>query len=350
MDKIRSLEGLLAEHEVIKREVGSLRSQMEDTKREMDGFVRSRGGSGDAVERGGRVSAVAAMLEAREAEDDDDDAASVSSVDTVTLDSDLRASPKRPHPNGIVHPTDAQPRSPDRVTAADHAQLIAQNTALTSRLEAISIELNEASKLGQALRTQYAEAAETIRALEDRVAGLEKEVVSRVAAVEASGLAAVESKWEGWKAELESGWKKQQESWETERSKLLQVIKNWEDSQIEEADPESQEQASSSSPALGKKPKPSRPRRKRRGSGSPLGSPVRKGSTKGNGKPGAKRLAELPGDEVASDSDSTAILGSGSTDDLAVKGRSLGKANQPTPILDVGFESFHLVIFFVDPL
>lgn len=328
MEKIRSLEGMLAEHEVIKREVSALRSQMDEAKRDMDGLFRARG-SGELDRGGGRVSPIAAMLEAREAEDDEDDNASVSSVDTVTLDSDLRASPKKSLSNGLPHSDIKSDRS--LRGQSDPSQVAETNVALASRLENLSSELDEATKLGQVLRNQHSEASETIRALEDRVQGLEKEVDSRVAAAEG----AAQSKFADWKVELEAGWRKQQDGWETERKKLLAVIRHWEERSASGSD-EDDDGGDASSRGVGAiastsgktKGKRSRPRRKRRGTAIAGGTGGLGGSGTsvvgdgpgGSGRqPRATRLAELPMDDLASDSDSTAIVGSASTDDLASK-------------------------------
>lgn len=293
MEKIRSLEGMLAEHEVIKREVGSLRSQMEEAKREMDGLLRARSGEPD---RGGRVSPIAAMLEA---EDEEDDSASVSSVDTVTLDSDLRASPKKSLTNGLLHV------GSERSIPADTTHLVEQNASLASRLETLSSELDEATKLGQSLRSQHSDASDTIRALEDRVQGLEKEVDTRVSLAEGRAFDAAQSKFADWKAELEQGWRKQQEGWESERKKLLSVIQDWEERSASGSEGEAR---------AGPSGKKNKRRRKRRA---------------------PSRLAELPMDDLASDSDSTAIVGSQSHDDLASKAVGTPGERAPSAVYTV---------------
>jgi hypothetical protein len=267
--KIRDLEGLLAEHEVIKREVGTLRKQMEDSQRDMDQMMRrareeeSRSASGRESpiaalleaqeERGreeesrsasGRESPIAALLEAQEAaddddDDDDDDARSVSSADTVSpSSSSIR-------PNGVIgglsraiNGATSRTRSVDASTSskeeddklARERQLLQdQNVQLSTRLETLSAELDEATKLGQLLRSQHAEASSTIRQLEERVHGLEKAVEGRVAEVEGKVLQEVEVRWTGWKEAFEEGWKKERKSWEDERDKLRAVVKEWEE-------------------------------------------------------------------------------------------------------------------------
>ncbi|GAA5905174.1 hypothetical protein JCM6882_000400 [Rhodosporidiobolus microsporus] len=257
--KIRDLEGLLAEHEVIKREVGALRRQIEEAQEGMVQMLHER--EKDAAVggmRGGRESPIAALLEAQEeadaaeAGDDDvdfDDAASVSSVDTIA--------PSR-RPNGIAaakkkelkrdvsleqdETTDAPPSSPppaptpalsaspstagDAAAAAQaekerSALLADQNAKLVARLEALSAELDEATKLGAQLREQHAAASVTIRALEERIKGLE----GKVREVERGG----EERWDAWRGVFEEGWRVEREGWEREREGLRRVVREWEE-------------------------------------------------------------------------------------------------------------------------
>ncbi|GAA5866455.1 hypothetical protein JCM8547_000630 [Rhodosporidiobolus lusitaniae] len=263
--KIRDLEGLLAEHDTIKREVGTLRQQMEEAQVSWQAMMRERERENEADvprsvaearENGGRESPIAALLEAQEAADqeaeeedvDFDDAASVSSVDTIA--------PSRP--NGITkaekkekemlvdgkeeeeEATDA-PSSPppastparDPLAAAADAEadlarerlLQEQNAKLVARLEALSAELEEATKLGSQLREQHASASLTIKALEERIAGLEKAVEGRVAEVEGRA----EERWVSWRERFEQSWKTEREGWEAEREGLKKLVRDWEE-------------------------------------------------------------------------------------------------------------------------
>ncbi|ORY52707.1 hypothetical protein BCR35DRAFT_18771 [Leucosporidium creatinivorum] len=261
--KIRDLEGLLAEHDVIKREVGSLRKQMEEAKRDMERMMRTRGGDesaagGDERATGadGRESPIAKLLEQQEDDeagavtDDDDDARSISSVDTI--------SPSNSKINGVLSAvagaaagaaasklTSATTSNDDDQLARSNAaaataaakeadlarerQLQEQNAKLSARLETLSAELDEATKLGQSLRSQHAEASSTIRALEERVLGLEKAVEGRVKEVEGKVLKECEGKWEGWREKFEEGWRRERAGWEEEREKLMAVVREWEE-------------------------------------------------------------------------------------------------------------------------
>ena len=213
--KIQDLEGRLAEHAAIKMEVGALREQMEHGRRDIFTLMRAR----DAEREGGadgRESPIAALLNAQEADDDiEDNSRSINSIDTIRDKPTISA-----RPNGVHRSVDL-----DSTTGA---ALQEQNERLSNRLEKLSSELDEAIKLGQALRTQHAEATETIRTLESRITGLEKAVEVNVA--EAEGRIRVESeeRWHGWRESFEASAKKDRLDWEAEREKLMQVVREWE--------------------------------------------------------------------------------------------------------------------------
>lgn len=265
--KIRDLEGLLAEHDTIKREVGTLRKQMEDAQRDMDEMLRrGREGKGGAERTtDGRESPVAAMLEAQEAEDeleeedDDDDARSTTSVDTIVGGAGkangvkargIKSNNKKVdtttttdhgdllETSGTPPPSFAEMTAPSEADLARERQLQEQNAKLSARLEALSVELDEATKLGQSLRSQHAEASSTIRALEARVQGLEKAVEGRVKEVEGKVIKEVEERWNGWRETFEESWKKEREGWEVERTKLVEVVREWEEKKKREEEEE----------------------------------------------------------------------------------------------------------------
>ena len=215
--KIQDLEGRLAEHAAIKQEVGALREQMEHGRRDIFTLMRAR----DAEWEGGadgRESPISALLNAQEADDDiEDDSRSINSIDTIREKPTVSV-----RPNGVgVH------RSVD-MDSTIAAALQEQNERLSSRLEKLSSELDEAIRLSQALRTQHAEATETIRTLESRITGLEKAVEVNVA--EAEGRIRVESeeRWHGWRESFEASAKKDRLDWEAEREKLMMVVREWE--------------------------------------------------------------------------------------------------------------------------
>jgi hypothetical protein len=252
VERIRNLEGLLAEHETIKREVGALREQMVEAKREMDDFNRVRRGQVRPAATNGSLSVASLQASGvdgkRDGDDDDDDARSVASVDTVTPsswnagdegaggDSDEREKTvtlingleglRRSTSSSSAQPSSSSSGSDEDGAAALREQrLQAQNSALGARLEALSAELDEATRLGQSLRTQHALVSESVRTLEERIQGLEAAVEGRVA----SAYAEAEGKWEGWKKQFEDGWKRERESWEAEREYLRQMLREWEE-------------------------------------------------------------------------------------------------------------------------
>ena len=244
--QMRDLEGLLAEHDGIKREVGSLRIQMVDAQRDMETMLNARlasaeVGAGRAARvTDGRESPVAAQLEADEAdeddEDDEDDNRSVASVETI---SHARANGIRAV-NGNSHDDDdetaasaAKPSSAEQAAtvAARERQLQEQNARLAARLETLSVELDEATKLGQALRSQHAEAAQAIRTLEQKVKGLELAVEGAAARETQAGEQAaeeVDARWDGWRRAFEASWQQERRGWAEEREKLLRVVDEWE--------------------------------------------------------------------------------------------------------------------------
>lgn len=266
--KIRDLEGLLAEHDTIKREVGTLRAQMEEAQLSMSRMMHKReGGAFKAGQTNGRESPIAKMLEAEEADEpaqDDDDVRSVSSVDTIIAHVGKT--------NGASHddeeadesaPTGPAPLSDDLEAPSDHATLERanplanlacstpstaredaarerllqeQNSKLLARLDALSAELDEATTLGESLRSQHAEASSTIKALEERIAALEKAVDSRVAEAEGRVLKEAEEKWAVWRTKFEQSWKTERETWEGERQALRKMVEEWEERKKLEAE------------------------------------------------------------------------------------------------------------------
>ncbi|BGO95423.1 hypothetical protein NBRC10512_001391 [Rhodotorula toruloides] len=291
--KIRDLEGLLAEHDTIKREVGTLRAQMEEAQLSMSRMMHEREGKGaggvlKAGQTNGRESPIAKMLEAEEGDEpahDDDDVRSVSSVDTIV------ARPSKT--NGASHdddeadelaPTGPSPLSDDLDAPSDHHEghehvkplanlarsagsaqhedparerlLQEQNSKLLARLEALAVELDEATTLGESLRSQHAEASSTIKALEDRIATLEKAVDSRVAEAERRVLKEAEEKWAAWRNKFEQSWKTERETWEGERQALKKMVEEWEErkkleAEMAAAEDEDEEDTSDSSASDG---------------------------------------------------------------------------------------------------
>ncbi|KDE05942.1 hypothetical protein MVLG_03754 [Microbotryum lychnidis-dioicae p1A1 Lamole] len=262
--KMKDLEGLLAEHEAMKREVGSLRRQMET---DVGAVHLARSGSeGDtlppsASERGGRESPIAAMLEAQDRadrerdqvhdddeddDDGDDDARSVVSVDTVI--------------GGVSGRLNGRATSKrSQGDARREVELQEQNARLNARLDQLASELDEAIKLGQSLRSQQEQAATTIRKLEQLISGLEKKVERQTeAAINSSravptGVAGVdekklgdrlESRWMGWKEMFEKSWEREKRDWQVEHDKLKVAVQEWEERRRASSSDEEEDAAS----------------------------------------------------------------------------------------------------------
>ncbi|KAN0062776.1 hypothetical protein ACQY0O_004971 [Thecaphora frezii] len=284
VDKIKSLEGMLSEHASIKAEVGAIKMQMEQAKREMEAAAAERHHSSF----GARLSQLNGtdVSDARGSDDDFDDSASVASMDTVMAGDDFegagRATLKRA-PDGHVGPR-APPDLPpamavdnaaedaeaartkanspaDETGAADAAaeaseaieateataadgedpvaatssaaarddELRAQNAALSARLEELSKQLEKALALSEDLQSQHAQVTETVKVLESRVQTLEKEVEDKVGRVEGTVVQAIEGRWTEWKQEIEEGWRKEREGWKAEREELRKVVQAWDE-------------------------------------------------------------------------------------------------------------------------
>ena len=253
VDRIRSLEGMLAEHEQIKSEVGLLKYQMEVAKQEVDAMVPSRQST----------SASSRSMRAAGNEEDFDDGASIASADTVTAD-DPRASV--PHvPKGVdeveqatieakslpdsgsedddhVGPR-APPDLPSHLMAKGHqivdapsfealtSQFEAKNQALLHRLEALESQLEGTLSLGRDLQSQHSSAADTVKFLQDKVASLEAEVQAKVKQIEGSAAAmtAMEGRWVQWREQIEEGWRQEREGWEEEREHIRSVVAAWDE-------------------------------------------------------------------------------------------------------------------------
>ena len=287
VDKVRTLEGMLAEHEAIKQEVSSLRDAMEERKREMELFrVTSARRSHDQREEDNDFTQ----------DDDDDDARSIATVVPHELervdeeDEEQVAAeeeeerrrrreelgrPRTPEPTGMgmseddedqehdqfrkQQVTDLRPSSPTPPPAAAPAV----PDELTERLNALAKQLEIALELSRSLEAQHATAQSTITVLEAKVASLETlvtvtqtkvesqaEVTEQlvqaseaartappqepsvpVAAVEEARKAERESltaMFSEWKKNVEGKWSSVQEDWTDERERLRRAKDEWE--------------------------------------------------------------------------------------------------------------------------
>ncbi|KAH9822676.1 hypothetical protein DFH28DRAFT_461314 [Melampsora americana] len=248
VEKMKTLEGLMGEHEQLKREVGELRDQLESTRQDKHATLKTSTVDQEQEHMRGRVSPVAAMLELQERQqnemgrgndddDDDDDGRSLASNDTVTwLTSSLQKTHLRP--NGISSP--AQNSSP--IDASQLESLTEQNQKLSEKLEAISTHVEDTIKMGQNLVEQQRQSTETIDQLRHEIQYLkqeqemQKQHYESMQSSEEDIIQKVETKWTSWKEQIEQGWRLQKESWEAERQKLLKVIQDWQERAVGEVE------------------------------------------------------------------------------------------------------------------
>ncbi|KAI0659051.1 hypothetical protein C8Q70DRAFT_1054345 [Cubamyces menziesii] len=289
VEKVRMLEGMLAEHQAIKQEVNSLRDAMEERKREMELFRFESRASGRSHNRHG---------DEHDAEDDDDDdARSIATVVAHQLEPvdevdeeqvaaeeeeerrrrrDELGRPRTPEPTGMGMSEDEEDREQDQgryrkqpVTDLRSRSRSPQPPSppsipdeLTERLNALAKQLEMALELSRSLEQQHASAQSTISVLEAKVASLENlvqvtqtqvqtqtEVTDRlvqeaeaaraepqepsvpVAAIEevrAQERESLTAMFTEWKKNVEGRWSSVQEDWNEERERLRWAKEEWE--------------------------------------------------------------------------------------------------------------------------
>ncbi|OSD07875.1 hypothetical protein PYCCODRAFT_1357554 [Trametes coccinea BRFM310] len=288
VEKVRMLEGMLAEHQAIKQEVNSLRDAMEERKREMELF---RFGNGDRRRSHDRHD------EHDGADEDDDDTRSISTVVPHELEPvdevdeeqvaaeeeeerrrrrDELGRPRTPEPTGMGMSEDEEDREHDqgrygkqsvsdrraRSRSPEASAPPAIPDELTERLNALAKQLEMALELSRSLEAQHASAQSTISVLEAKVQSLEtlvqvtqtqvqeqSEVTGRLAQeVEAVRAAPQEpsvpaavveeartqeresltAMFTEWKKSVEGRWSSVQEDWNDERERLRRAKEEWE--------------------------------------------------------------------------------------------------------------------------
>ena len=252
VDKIRSLDSLLAEHEVIKGEVTSLRELMEEEKRELE---QIRGGRPLAEPRRQHTEDEDGDLSS-----DDDDAHSIATVTSHELERvdeedeeqltseeeeqrqrrDELTRPRTPEPTGLgMDDEDDKARSRSR-SPSPLLQTTSQSVPppptedINSRLDTLSSQLESALELSRTLQAQHAAAQNTISFLEAKVNTLESLVHSSQtqaqthvaeATQERASLSAFVNEW---KKGVEGQWGGVQEEWAQERARLSRARDEWE--------------------------------------------------------------------------------------------------------------------------
>ncbi|KAJ9122277.1 hypothetical protein QFC22_001697 [Naganishia vaughanmartiniae] len=246
-DRIRALETLLHEQEAIKEEVLGIRQQLEESKREYEVLLK------EGRESSHRRSSVHDMpKEASPPVDAEREPLDARGARTEynkgnnwhkSVDADTGIEYEGDITDGIMDDfedarstSDSSKRSKNsgQVGGSDVAvgfrqeELLAQNNALSVRLDALSSELEQALALSRTLQTQHAEATSTVKVLEERVQSLEKDMARQVVEGRNAGKTA-EDKWEAWRSRFEEGWRKEKEGWELERERLRGVVREWEE-------------------------------------------------------------------------------------------------------------------------
>ncbi|GAC98030.1 hypothetical protein PHSY_005618 [Pseudozyma hubeiensis SY62] len=267
VEKIRSLESVLSDHDSIKREVSTIKMQMEQAKREMEAVASSSSSSfppRHTVNGFGTIRGGSDLLRSLE-HDEFDDGASIASVETVTQNSDDdndHVGPRAP-PDMPLHlaSDDADPASDSGLEQADKsapgavdaspsaltfskqaderdAELRAQNEALSARLEELAAQLEQALALSRGLQDQHVLVTDTVKTLEQRVQTLEKEVEQNAAAAPstqashestAAMIKGIEGRWTEFRSDFEESWRKERQGMQTERDELRQVVQAWDE-------------------------------------------------------------------------------------------------------------------------
>lgn len=201
LEKIRLLEDQVQENEATRQEVSLVRSQMEETKKEMDLLLAN------------------ARRRQRRSWSDGDDDDEEDDHDISVDDDDARS----------VATVTASDYSPDLVTnrrkKIDKAALLAQNADLTAKVERMTAEMTDIVELSKSLKVQHGEAMSAVETLAARLGSLETGYASRVA----EEVGKTESRWEQWRSHFEETHKRDRETWEAERERLRGVVREWEE-------------------------------------------------------------------------------------------------------------------------
>lgn len=301
MDRLAGLEAKLEEHDGVRDDVGHMRSQVNEARRELAEAVRQRQKVAGVLDH----QAWSNGLRKEEAGEDFDDGASVASMDTVVAGGEDSSASNEKKPFSQRSALGKGPIGVDEVEADDITNIFGDDEMqdeetlarlknhvgplappdgvpvkkkseedesfkkteeLNRRLEAMEQQLERALELGRTLAGQHAEATEAVKRLEEKVKLLEstqpdasanKEADSTtLEAAAAAGLAgtagaggilaALESRWGKWRDAFEKDWAKEKSQIDEDRRALQRVVQLW-DSLNGEVEDVLEGQASSSS-------------------------------------------------------------------------------------------------------
>jgi hypothetical protein len=248
IDKFRVLETILAEHESFKQEVQSLRTVMEERKREMEVHDhRHRDDEYMSDDDDARSVGTVVPHELERVDEEDEEAASEDEERRRTRDELGR--PSTPEPTGMGGSDDEEAESKPSVTALSRPSIPED---IVHRLNTLSEQLESALEQSRILQAQHATAQSTISLLESKVSALESLVQTTQSTVQAQGEAqkaalaqvvdaartpADEPEWDResitqmvneWKKNVEGKWSSVQEEWNSERERLKRARDEWE--------------------------------------------------------------------------------------------------------------------------
>ncbi|KAI0077601.1 hypothetical protein K474DRAFT_1661536 [Panus rudis PR-1116 ss-1] len=277
MEKICSLEGMLKEHEHIKRELSSMRELMEERKREME-LLRVQSQSPHQLRRH------PSRMESGEGEYDDDDARSVATVvphelerveeeDEEQLAAEEEEEERRRRRDELGRPRTPEPTGmgmseyeDEHESRRDGSRLRPPSTSsskpsssppsipddLIHRMNTLSQQLESALEVSRSLEAQHQTAQSTISMLESKVNTLESMVQATQAQVQAQSeshqefVQTIESKHNSaaeeersereslrdmlneWKKNVEGQWNGIREDWSDERERLRRATEEFE--------------------------------------------------------------------------------------------------------------------------
>ncbi|EPS95292.1 hypothetical protein FOMPIDRAFT_1025852 [Fomitopsis schrenkii] len=285
VDKIRTLEDMLAEQDAIKREVGSMRELMEERRREVE-MLRSlsvRNWRHDQTDEhympddddARSINTIVPHELERVEEEDEEQLAAEEDVERRRRRDEL-GRPRTPEPTGLGVVEDEEEfeerqrqrriersRSPSPSPAPEAAPAPAPTSPaipddLIERLNTLSKQLESALEFSRSLEAQHTMAQSTIQMLESKVASLEglvhethTQVQTQAEATQqlADAVRAVEALPRGpersdddhlreresltemvneWKKTVEGRWTGVQEEWSEERERLRRARDEWE--------------------------------------------------------------------------------------------------------------------------
>ena len=270
VDKIRQLEGVFGEHEVLKHEVTMSREMMEDLRRDMEalrtaGTIHNRFEHRDDDDDARSVRTVVPHeLERVEEEDEDQLTAEEEDDEERRQRREELGRPRTPEPTGMgLRDDEYEPRaaklrrggvspSPDDSSRDQRAIPTSVAEELSARITALSEQLQNALSMSSALLEQHSAAQTTITALESKIASLESAVQGNQSSIKAQQeiVSSFASRSDGsappppsseeaeresltamlneWKKGVEGQWSSVREEWSQERERLSKAREEWE--------------------------------------------------------------------------------------------------------------------------